>query len=259
MPVKNFLKKKLIECRPYTISASIYNDMMSDVDYESWADYIADMIEYENLQPDSICDISCGTGTLLHTFQHYYTGLSGYDSSPEMLSVLHETFPDIPAELADMNSLPEGLKADLYLNIHDALNYYHRKEEIIRHLTKMSRNLQNGASYFFDFALPPLIEKYFSSTKEEGENAEGMHFLRENTWDPSSKTCETRIYISKAEDRNTIYLETHLQKIYTLGEIQEMCENVQGVQFKYYKEFSFDEADDKTERLFVVMSYDPFC
>ncbi|MCK5520138.1 MAG: class I SAM-dependent methyltransferase [Candidatus Marinimicrobia bacterium] len=252
-------KKIPIICEPYSESAQVYDAMMADVDYISWADYIADIIEQEKLQVDKIADISCGTGLLMKALENDYPNLFGFDNSEDMLNIARSNYPDISVMNADMNKLPKDLHFDLFVNIHDALNYFQSPDDITEHLQLMTEHLKEGAAYFFDFALPLLIENYFANTVEEGEGPGECHFRRENTWNIDSSTCETKILISKPDDREKIYLEKHVQKIYTLDEIREMCSKVKNASFRFYKEFTFEEADDSCERLFMVMRYDPLC
>ncbi len=246
---------RIIPVELYTESARIYDAMMADVDYESWCNYLLDVMEEEELLPESLCDMSCGTGLVLREFRGAIPKLVGCDSSQAMLDVFQRNYPDIPVKLGDMNQLPFEEDFDLYLNVHDALNYLPTQEALEDHLKGMAKRLKPGAAYFFDFALPPLIQGYFADTHESGD-ADGYHFLRKNLWDAETRECLTQIYITRPGDRHTIYLEKHRQKIYTWGEIEETFSHVQGVRIKAYREFSFEAADETVERILVVMKHD---
>ena len=248
---------RLISCPPYTRSASVYNNMMAEVDYQSWADYILDILDEEGVEAGSLCDISCGTGLLLGQLQEHFSLLQGFDSSEEMIRIMKRDLPDIPCEVADMSDLPEGPDYGVWVNVHDALNYLPSEEQLRSHLQFMAGKLGRGGLYLFDFALPPLIDRHFKSLEEEGEGLEGEHFLRKSLWDGEKRECVTEIYVSLAEDRETIYLEKHVQKIYTYSELKDLCDSIGGVQIKLLEEFSFDAATEESERILGIMRHDP--
>ena len=48
----------------YEEFSRIYDILMSDVDYESWAQYIINLFEKSGVFPKTILDIACGTGNI---------------------------------------------------------------------------------------------------------------------------------------------------------------------------------------------------
>jgi len=256
MDIERDALTRIRDCQPYSRSASVYNAMMAEVDYLSWADYILDILEEEGLGNDSLCDISCGTGLLLAQLQGEFGRLQGYDSSEEMIRIMERDLPQISCAVADMNALPEDEDFTVWVNVHDALNYLPGADALQAHLQGMADRLSSGALYLFDFALPPLIDRHFLALEEEGEGPEGEHFLRKSHWNPDRMECLTEIYLSLAEDRETIYLEKHVQKIYTYAEIRDICSRIEGVHITLLEEFSFEAATADSERILGIMRHD---
>ena len=48
----------------YTVLADIYDRVMSDVDYETWADYIDEIILEHRPEAENLLELACGTGTI---------------------------------------------------------------------------------------------------------------------------------------------------------------------------------------------------
>ena len=60
---------------PYTESAAIYDHMMKEVDYESWAEYILALMKLagvdtrpSRIKGHRLCELGCGTGNLAVIF-----------------------------------------------------------------------------------------------------------------------------------------------------------------------------------------------
>ena len=54
-----------IESSPiYSKLAQLYDTLMSDVDYESWADYIDEIMQTHHPDPIEIMEVACGTGSI---------------------------------------------------------------------------------------------------------------------------------------------------------------------------------------------------
>ena len=69
----------------YQAFAELYDELMNDVDYESWADYYTRLLSIYGIRGGKICECACGTGSL--TLPLYRRGfqMTGVDVSQEML------------------------------------------------------------------------------------------------------------------------------------------------------------------------------
>ena len=48
----------------YQAFAELYDELMDDVDYESWADYYTRLLSIYGIRNGKICECACGTGGL---------------------------------------------------------------------------------------------------------------------------------------------------------------------------------------------------
>ena len=76
---------------PYGQIAPIYDILMSDVDYRSWAEYILKLLERAGAKPgQSLLDLACGTGAMSLLLAGAGYSVTGMDLSPEMLKVARQ-------------------------------------------------------------------------------------------------------------------------------------------------------------------------
>jgi len=87
--------------QPYTGLAQIYDQLLSGVDYEEWADYLEDIFRKFQVHPlEKIVDLACGTGnSTLPWAQRGFT-VWGVDISPEMLQWAREKAKQQALEIA---------------------------------------------------------------------------------------------------------------------------------------------------------------
>jgi SAM-dependent methyltransferase len=233
---------------PYTESSLIYNRLMEEVDYPGWCQYILDLADEYDFSTSSIYDISCGTGTLLHLFPA--ANKYGIDISAPMIDEARKTYPELELNVGNMLQPPQQ-DVDLYLNIHDALNYISNFDAILEHIRFMDKLLKKGQLYIFDFALPGVIFNYFDDTSYEDTNKAGISFKRQNRYDKKNKRSITDLFIFHPDGQS--FHEQHIQHIYDYQEIKKMSVEFPSRTFIFLEEFTFEEAHEASNRLLVIM------
>ena len=69
----------------YTGFAEIYDDLMTDVNYEAWADFYCKMMAGFGIRSGKLAECACGTGGMtLPLFKHGFH-VTGVDLSQDML------------------------------------------------------------------------------------------------------------------------------------------------------------------------------
>ncbi|MCF7832572.1 MAG: class I SAM-dependent methyltransferase [Candidatus Marinimicrobia bacterium] len=233
---------------PYTESSLIYNRLMEEVDYPGWCQYILDLADEFSFETNSMYDISCGTGTFLHLFPA--ADKFGIDISEPMIEEAKKNYPELELSVGNMLQ-PPPRDVDIYLNIHDALNYISNFDAILEHLHYMDKHLNKGQVYIFDFALPGVMKNYFMDTSYEDTNNEGISFKRQNHYDIKNQRAITDLYIYHPDGRS--FHEQHIQRIYDFEEIKKLSVEFPSRTFIFLEEFSFEEAHEASNRLLIIM------
>lgn len=77
--------------KSYNDFAYIYDGLMhSDVNYEKWADYIENLFDMYNVNPQLVCDLACGTGNITIPMARRGYDMTGVDISEDMLNAARE-------------------------------------------------------------------------------------------------------------------------------------------------------------------------
>ena len=79
----------------YTEFADIYDTLMSDVEYEKWADFYEEIFVRNGKKPELVLDLGCGTGTLTKIMADRGYDMTGIDGSLSMLNIAKEKGGDI--------------------------------------------------------------------------------------------------------------------------------------------------------------------
>ena len=74
----------------YEAFAELYDALMDDVDYDSWAEYYLRLIQGAGVKPATLCDCACGTGSMSVRFAARGIRVTGVDRSEEMLAKAQE-------------------------------------------------------------------------------------------------------------------------------------------------------------------------
>ena len=69
----------------YQDFAEIYDRLMDNVNYNSWADYYVRLLSVYGVRGGKVCECACGTGNLTIPMQRMGYQMTGVDLSREML------------------------------------------------------------------------------------------------------------------------------------------------------------------------------
>jgi SAM-dependent methyltransferase len=233
---------------PYTRSSDIYDTLMADVDYPGWCEYILDLAEIFSFGTRSVYDLSCGTGTFLHLFPA--AEKAGIDLSGPMIEIARKRHPELDVSIGNMLN-PPPKRMDIYLNIHDALNYISHFGAVIEHVRYMDKILRPGQVYLFDFALAGVIKAYFTDTSFEDTTPDGISFKRSNTYDNEKQRAYTDLYMYFPN--GSAFHERHIQYIYDYDQIVKLSVEFPSRNFIFLEEFSIDEAHKASNRMLIIM------
>lgn len=91
---------------PFTALARVYDAIMSDVEYDAWADFILSYAKDRNFPLRSALDLACGTGGLSAELQRAGLQVTGLDGSAEMLSMAQQRLDGVTLVQGDLRHCP---------------------------------------------------------------------------------------------------------------------------------------------------------
>lgn len=243
---------------PYTVLAAGYDFVMEHVDYEAWADYIHELITTHHDSPDILAELGCGTGSLaiaLHRYGH--TDYLATDVSNAMLDVARRKAEAANAGIrfaqADFSSFRLLQPVDVLLLLYDGMNYLLDVDKLRGLFASAYQALNAGGILIVDQSTPSNSlqnEPYFEDQGEKG----GFSYRRRSQYDADSYLHTTTIEISVGDDS---FRETHVQKAYTIQEIERLIHDSGFDVLSAYDGFSLDEAHENSERIHWVLRRPP--
>lgn len=205
-----------MEDTSYGSFAEVYDELMDNVPYREWADFLVSVFQeygifppaenleagdcekeanrlnngsYENAgelqknlaaEKGTVLDLGCGTGTLTLLLSKAGYDMIGVDNSEEMLAIAREKSEgEILYLLQDMREFELYGTVGAVCSVCDSLNYILKEEELVQVFSLVNNYLYPGGVFVFDFN---TVYKYRTVIGDAtiAENREDCSFIWEN-------------------------------------------------------------------------------
>jgi len=180
----------------YTAFASVYDRLMSNVDYPAWAAFYRDLLRLRGVEAGAVCECACGTGGLTLPLAKTYD-MTGVDSSPDMLCVAQgkarRAGLSIPFVQSDMRDFTLHRPADGVLCTCDGVNYLESEEEVTAFFNAAFRALRPGGALIFDVSTPYKL-KHLLGSRFLCEEMEDISYLWRNSF--NARACRVAMNLS---------------------------------------------------------------
>lgn len=150
----------------YNNFAKVYDRLMRDVDYASWAKYYMNIMHKRNPNAVRLMECACGTGSLTQFFAQKYK-ITACDISSEMLDIarkkLNNSAYDIEYMQCDMCNMHSKHKQNIIIATCDGVNYLLTKARVRKFLQSANRALDIGGTIIFDVSSKYKLYKLLPS------------------------------------------------------------------------------------------------
>ncbi|MFN1833782.1 class I SAM-dependent methyltransferase [Balneola sp. MJW-20] len=246
----------------YSSLAPLYDKLMEDVDYDTWADFIDELIQIHHPDPQKVHEMACGTGTMLVSMGNLQCyDLSASDLSAEMVELARQKIRDhnwnISVEQEGFTDLNKNNTYDVIYTVFDSINYLHTPDEISEMLDRTFRALMNEGLLIFDFSTPQnSLEAVDYLNNEEG-SFNGFRYFRSSRYDVKAKFHYNEFDIEELANDGVRVVkrsrEVHKQKIYSFSEMKEIINRSAYNIIAAYEDFDTIPATDKSSRVTMVL------
>ncbi len=242
---------------PYLNFASIYDQIMSGVDYEAWADYVEDLLTHFGKHPKSIVDLACGTGASTFPFRKRGYRVAGVDISSQMLKkasrIASEQTLEIEFHQQDLRQLNLPGKYDLALLFQDGLNYITDEEDLAQTFLNVYKILNPEALFIFDLTRPSLRPTQESSTAWADE--ENFTLIWDSSYSASEKLWSVLLTVFQQLGNGLYqkYQESHQEKDHDPALVSELLDAAGFKLLGLYKTFSLSASDGNDVKLTFIV------
>ncbi len=239
----------------YESFAKVYDELMDNVPYDTWTEHlIRDLKEYD-ITDGLICELGCGTGNVTTRPSKAGYDMIGVDDAEEMLSVAREKqdSEQILYLQQDMRSFELYGTVRAVVSICDCMNYLLEEEDLLKTFQLVNNYLDPDGIFIFDFNTIYKYKEVMGDTVI-AENREDCSFIWENYYDVEEEINEydLTIFVQTQEDLFQRFTETHLQRGYTLEQMQEILQKAGLVFLKAIDVDTQGEVTEQTERICII-------
>jgi len=244
----------------YIYFAHIYDKLMSDINYSDWADYIEKIFEKNNLKPELLVDLGCGTGSFCIEMCNRGYDVIGIDSSSDMLScaLTKAENAQLPNEKLlflnqDMTEFELYGTVDAIVSLIDSMNYITDKRKLKRTFKLIWNYLNHGGLFIFDINSVYKFENILCNNTFH-YITDDISYIWENNYMKRNKICEFDItFFVKEENLYKRFDEIHQQRAYSVEEIINLALEYGLEVINIYDSLTFSKPNAKSERIFFVL------
>ena len=179
----------------------------------------------------------------------------GVDDAEEMLSVAREKqdSEQILYLQQDMRNFELYGTVRAVVSICDCMNYLLEEEDLLKTFQLVNNYLDPDGIFIFDFNTIYKYKEVMGDTVI-AENREDCSFIWENYYDVEEEINEydLTIFVQTQEDLFQRFTETHLQRGYTLEQMQEILQKAGLVFLKAIDVDTQGEVTEQTERICII-------
>lgn len=242
----------------YENFAYIYDELMSDVDYKKWADFIIRQFNKHDLPISMIAELGCGTGTMTQLLAQAGYEMIGIDLSEDMLMVAREKTNELDLDILflqqDMTRFELYGTVDAIVATCDSLNYV-SAEELLKVFKLVNNYLNPNGMFIFDLNTEYKFKDTYNN-KTFTEVGEDFAYIWENHYDDQDKSNEYNITFFVEEEDGTYmrFDEFHIEYVHHLEMIKSYLEQCGLTLVKVYDDYSLESSHEKTERMTFVVT-----
>ncbi len=271
----------------YSAFAYVYDELMDNVPYDAWAEYLIGLLK-ENGVPDGlVCELGCGTGQMTRRLATAGYDMIGIDLSEEMLDVAREQEygayegeddfeeegigvsseekdtcePSILYLQQDMREFELYGTVSAVVSICDSMNYMTSDEDLLQVFRLVNNYLDKDGVFIFDMNTEYKYKELMGDTTI-AENREDVSFIWENLYDEEQRLneyCLTLFAKAETEDEDEDgpalyekYEEVHLQRAYPLTEVKRLLAEAGMTFVAAYDVLTHEAPGPECERMYIV-------
>ncbi|MDA1192243.1 MAG: class I SAM-dependent methyltransferase [Candidatus Poribacteria bacterium] len=242
---------------PYSGFAFAYDDMMQNVDYKRWVNYMIDLFEHYDVKPERVLDLACGTGSIAVPLASMGYEVTGIDRAKEMIEVgeskARRQQVAVEWKVGDMRRFKVDRPFDAVLCLYDSINYALDYEELNSVIKRVHDALEPDGLFIFDITTERNIVEHFH-LQTFAENRGDYSYVWKNIYAKYDKICRTELtfFLRKEGGLFERHVEMHLQKIFEMNELKKALKD-NGFQYlSAFEAWSFARPTRNADRINIT-------
>lgn len=215
--------------RSYAEFASVYDELMSEVPYDTYVELIN--LAASGVAGKKILDVGCGTGLLSVKLAKLNGLVTGVDLSSDMLSVARDRASslNLPVTFVEqpMQEITGFSDFDVAIITIDSLNYVIEEEAVLQTFRNIYNSLAVGGVLLFDVHSTFKMDVIFMESPFIFDNKRISYIWNTEMGDePHSVYSELAFFIRTENDLYKRFDEVHYQRTFSVLEYVDMLSEV---------------------------------
>ena len=236
----------------FTHVAEYYDDLMEGVPYPMWITYLELLWTKLDVQPSTVLEVCCGTGTLSRRLARKGLQMTGVDISSHMIEIARKKAEDedlnIHFSCQDASVFELPWQFDAAFSFFDSLNYLTNPLDCESAILQTAKHLRPGAPFIFDLNTAYAFEqKMFDQS--EGRPNKKVRYNWIGSYDKATRIC--RVEMDFWTDEGDFH-EVHIQRAHAPDEVVSWMKSAGYGQIAVYDAYSLDRPKAKSDRLHFV-------
>lgn len=239
----------------YENFAGVYDNLMHrDINYNHIADYIENLFDFYDINPDIVCDLACGTGNVTIPLSKRGYDMIGVDRSIRMLDVAKEKALDENTDILflnqDMTRLDLFGSAGAFVCMIDGLNYMLIPSQIEKLFYKIKNCfLDTGGIFIFDISSRYKLKNVLGNNTFIHDDG-NIFYTWENKYYNKSNICRMDLTFFKKNSKGyKRFDEVHLQRAHTVRELTYALKKAGFTKIDTYSPFKFSSPEETEQRI----------
>lgn len=232
---------------PFTALASVYDEIMSDVEYGEWIEFILRESGARGYPPGPVLDLGCGTGNVTIPLAARGLKMTGLDSSRSMVDVARLKAPELDWQLGDFTSFKMERRFGLVVSVFDSLNNLLSPEQFVAAACRVREHLLSGGLFLFDVNTSVGLRDLWEGGVVEGWAGE-IHYRWEHSFDRATGLARVEAH---CEQGGRSFTEVHLERPFDPEEVVELLELAGFVEIETLSYPGGEPAQADEERIWV--------
>lgn len=241
----------------YEAFAAIYDTLMDDFDYPSWAEYYVQLMARMGVVPKKMCECACGTGSLTVQFAAMGMRVTGVDLSEKMLELAQKKarLNGVQAMFVcqDMCALQLPRPVEALLCTCDGVNYLADDDRVRAFFERAYASVKRGGVFAFDISSPHKLKDVLGNGFF-GEERDEVAYLWSNRYDDKDDTVtmDLTFFVHEGDELYRRFSETHVQKAHDPEKLKQLLEEAGFRDVRIYGDKTFEDPKGDENRIHIA-------
>lgn len=250
--------KELPDNEAFTVLAPYYDELMAEVPYSVWVDYIHRITQHLKFQFESVLDLACGTGNVAIEFARRGYMVVGVDKSEAMIrealrKVEMQPWLNAGFYCQDISRLLLPSQFDLAVCLFDSLNYITEPDALVGAFKATLRALKGGGYFIFDMNSEYALEANLF-TQDNLDTDDRLKYFWVSSYDRERKLCRVDMYFQvEREDGSLLrFKEVHYQRAYSIDEVVSYLTDAGFRCVHIFDAYTFNPPRRRSTRIYYI-------